>query len=108
MRLALSNSVCRAARRDAEKQRLVQGVGWKGYSLQRGFYVGSMPGVSRLGVGDIRMQDAGQARRPHASMQGPTRFASHSAKGGESTLPAPGAPVPRASATTRTSGRRRR
>ena len=50
--------------RAAEKQRLVQGVGWKEYSLQRGFYVGSMPGVSRLGVGDIRMQDAGQARRP--------------------------------------------
>ena len=38
-----------------EKQRLVQGVGWRAFALRPGFYVGSILGVPRLGLPGINM-----------------------------------------------------
>eukprot|EP00966_Prymnesium_polylepis_P120227 2778171-Prymnesium_polylepis.1 len=37
---------------------LVQGVGWNGYALGEGFYVGSIPAIGRLGLPSINAQDA--------------------------------------------------
>ena len=52
---------------EEEKRRLVQGVGWSGWSVVRGFYVGSILGIPRLGLPSINMQDAAQARPPAAA-----------------------------------------
>ena len=49
-------------RRD-DKLRLVQGVGWNGWVKQKGFYVGNILGVPRLGIPSINMQDAAQGFR---------------------------------------------
>ena len=46
-----------------DKLRLVQGVGWRGWVKQPGFYVGNILGVPRLGVPSINMQDAAQGFR---------------------------------------------
>ena len=35
---------------EEEKARLVQGCGWAGWSMTRGFYVGNIRGISRLGI----------------------------------------------------------
>ncbi|KAL1508433.1 hypothetical protein AB1Y20_004537 [Prymnesium parvum] len=46
-----------------ERQRLVQGVGWERASPERGYFVGNILGVPRLGVPSINMQDAAQGYR---------------------------------------------
>ena len=46
-----------------DKFRLVQGVGWNGWVKQKGFYVGNILGVPRLGIPSINMQDAAQGFR---------------------------------------------
>ena len=52
---------------DDEKMRLVQGVGWSGWSVVPGFYVGSILGVPRVGLKSINMQDAAQGFRTLSS-----------------------------------------
>lgn len=46
-----------------EKKSLVRGVGWHGYSLDEGYYVGSIPAIPRLGIPSITMQDGPQGFR---------------------------------------------
>lgn len=46
-----------------ELSRLVQGVGWTGYKLGEGYYMGTVLGVPRLGLPSIHMHDAGQGFR---------------------------------------------
>ena len=46
-----------------EKVRLIQGVGWSGWTLAPGFYVGSAFAVPRLGIPSQNMQDAAQGFR---------------------------------------------
>jgi len=46
-----------------EKVNLTFGLGWEGYNLLAGYYVGSVPGIPRLGVPGIWMQDAAQGFR---------------------------------------------
>ncbi|KAL1522272.1 hypothetical protein AB1Y20_017266 [Prymnesium parvum] len=41
-----------------EAASLVQGVGWEGYALREGYYVGSIGAIDRLGLPSINMQDA--------------------------------------------------
>lgn len=42
---------------EEEKYRLIHGVGFAGFKLLRGYYVGSVLGVPRLGIPCIKMQD---------------------------------------------------
>ena len=46
-----------------EKATLVRGVGWDGYNLRSGFYVGSIPAIPRLGLPSLTMHDASQGFR---------------------------------------------
>ena len=41
-----------------EAAQLVQGVGWHGYSLDEGYFVGSIPQIGRLGLPSLNAQDA--------------------------------------------------
>ncbi len=47
----------------AEKLRLIQGVGWDWPYPPKDFYSGSVPGVPRLGIPSLHMSDAGQGWR---------------------------------------------
>ena len=46
-----------------EVARLVQGVGWDGWTQKRGYYMGNVLGVPRLGLPSLHMHDAGQGFR---------------------------------------------
>ena len=48
---------------EGELHRLVQGVGWSGWNLRRGYHVGTIYGIPRLGVPPIQMHDASQGFR---------------------------------------------
>ena len=52
-----------------EKHSLVQGIGWNEYRLQRGYYVGSIAQIDRLGIPAVHMQDAGQGFRTQEADQ---------------------------------------
>ena len=45
---------------DAERSQFIGGVGWTGYQVKPGYFVGSVLGVPRLGLPGINMQDGGQ------------------------------------------------
>ena len=46
-----------------EKYSLVNGIGWKTKIQQDGYYIGNIPGIPRLSVPSIKMQDAAQGFR---------------------------------------------
>lgn len=46
-----------------EKRSLLNGVGWDGWSVKHGYYIGNIPGVQRLGVTSLRMHDSGNGFR---------------------------------------------
>ena len=53
-----------------EKYSMLNGVGWDEWELREGYHVGTLPGVKRLGVPPLRMQDAGQGFRPYVRRAG--------------------------------------
>lgn len=48
---------------EEEKYRFIHGVGFAGFKLMRGYYVGSVLGVPRLGIPCIKMQDGSSGFR---------------------------------------------
>jgi beta-glucosidase len=48
-----------------EKYGFVNGIGWddNAYDNSEGYYIGNIPGVDRLGIPSLNMQDAGQGFR---------------------------------------------
>ena len=60
-----------------EKYAFLNGVGWMNstYDNSPGYYIGNIPGVPRLGVPSLNMQDAGQGfRTSDARMVGEVRL----------------------------------